>query len=546
MRQSFLAIICAGCAVIMLGSVSVLFYYYYDLQRSIAHLAVPGQNQIITGNKQIIEKIVSKSEVWRPIQQQVKDTVVQVFSQISEIDLLQPFKTPAQYSSSGSAFFINEQGDLLTNAHVVDQAKSLWIQVPSLGKRIIRVEVTGVSPDRDVALIRVIPEDLKIIRQELGRIPHLPLGDSDLVFRSDEVLALGYPLGQQSLKSTTGVISGREQQFIQMSAPINPGNSGGPLLNINGEVVGINSAGIMEAQNIGYIIPINDVKIVLPDLYKVKLLRKPFLGVLFNNASTSLTEYLGNPPPGGCYVVEVVKDSTLYKAGVQQGDMIYEINGHKLDLYGEMNVPWSEDKISLIDYVSRLAIGEDVRLIVYRNGQRKELSVKFSQAELPPIRKIYPGYEPIDYEVYAGMVVMPLTANHIQGMKKSIQGLARYAELKNQKHPVLLITHVFATSELFKMRTVTMGATINEINGEPVHTLEDFRRVIKAHAQDKFLTFVLTDNLTMSTDNLLVVLPMDKIVAEEPQLAQEYRYSISPIVQEIMKIRGVSQLHIPS
>lgn len=508
------------------------------------HLTVSGLNQSATGNKQIIEKIVSKSEVWRPIQQQVKDTVVQVFAQISEIDLLQPFKTPAQYSSSGSAFFINEQGDLLTNAHVVDQAKTLWIQIPSLGKRIIRVEVIGVSPDRDVALIRVVPEDLKIVRQELGRIPYLPLGDSDLVFRSDEVLALGYPLGQQSLKSTTGVISGREQQFIQMSAPINPGNSGGPLLNINGEVVGINSAGIVEAQNIGYIIPINDIKIVLPDLYKVKLLRKPFLGVLFNNANPSLTEYLGNPQPGGCYVVEVVKDSTLYKAGVQQGDMIYEINGHRLDLYGEMNVPWSEDKISLIDYVSRLAVGEDVRLTVYRNGQRKELSVKFSQAELPPIRKVYPGYEPIDYEVYAGMVVMQLTANHIQGMKKSIQGLARYAELKNQKQPVLLITHVFPSSELFKARTVTMGATINEVNGEPVHTLEDFRRVIKAHAQSKFLTLLLADNFSMTTDNLFVVLPMEKIVAEEVQLSHDYHYTISPTVQDIMKVRGISQLHL--
>ena len=85
-----------------------------------------------------------------------------------------------------------------------------------------------------------------------------------LVRRSDEVLALGYPLGQQSLKSTTGVISGREQHLIQMSAAINPGNSGGPLLNVNGEVVGINSAIIQGAQNVGYIIPINDLKMRLP------------------------------------------------------------------------------------------------------------------------------------------------------------------------------------------------------------------------------------------------------------------------------------------
>jgi len=524
----------------MLSAIGLLFYYYYDLKRSIHNLTVPGTSSVVVGNKQIIEKIVSKSEVWRPVQQQVKDTVVQVFAQISEIDMLQPFKTPAQYSATGSAFFINEHGDLLTNAHVVDQAKALWIQIPSLGKRIIRVDVIGVSPDRDVALLRVVAEDVKIICQELGRVPYLTLGDSDLVFRSDEVLALGYPLGQQSLKSTTGVISGREQQYIQMSAPINPRNSGGPLLNMNGEVVGINSAGIMEAQNIGYIIPINDIKIILPDLYKIKLLRKPFLGVLFNNANPCLTEYLGNPQPGGCYVIEVVKDSTLYKAGVQQGDMIYELNGHRLDVYGEMNVPWSEDKISLIDYVSRLAIGEDVRLVVYRNGQRKELSVKFSQAELPPIRKIYPGYETIDYEVYAGMVVMQLTGNHIQGMKKTIPGLARYAELKNQKHPVLIITHIFPTSELFRTRSVTLGATINEVNGVQVHTLDDFRKVIKDQAHDKFLTLLLSDNLTMTTDNLFIVLPMEKIIAEEMQLSREYHYPISPTVKEILQVRGLA------
>lgn len=539
--KSLITLFLAGLCAIAIAGIGLLFYNFYDLKRAVAALHVPqGNPHANTGGKQIIEKIVAKSEVWRPIQQQVKDTVVQVFAQISEVDLLQPYKTPAQYSSSGSAFFINEQGDLLTNAHVVEQAKSLWIQIPSLGKRIIQVEVVGVSPERDVALIRVLPEDVKVIRKELGRIPYLSLGDSDLVYRSDEVLALGYPLGQQSLKSTTGVISGREQHFIQMSAPINPGNSGGPLLNINGEVVGINSAGVTEAQNIGYIIPINDAKIILPDLYKIKLLRKPFLGVLFNNGNEFLTEYLGNPQPGGCYVVEVVKDSTLYNAGVQRGDMIYEINGHRLDVYGEMNVPWSEDKISIIDYVCRLAIGEDVRLIVYRNGQRKELSVKFSQAELPPITKIYPGYEPIDYEVFGGMVVMQLTINHIQGMRKGIQGLGRYAEMKNQKHPVLLITHIFPTSELYKTRSVTMGATLNEVNGVPVHTLQDLRKSLKDHVQNKFLTILLSDNMTMTTDNVLVVLPMDVVAAQEQQLARDYHYPMTETAKEILKARGLS------
>ena len=84
--------------------------------------------------------------------------------------------------------------------------------------------------------------------------------------------------------------------------------------------------------------------------------------------------------------------------------MIYEINGHHLDIYGEMTVPWSEDKVSMIDYVSRLSIGEDINLVVYRNGERQELTAKFG-AEVASIRKVYPGYEDIDYEVFGGMVV---------------------------------------------------------------------------------------------------------------------------------------------
>jgi serine protease Do len=532
--------------ILVCSALGWLVYAYYEVRQSVQTMYVPGHQPVAPGGKQIIEKIVSKSEVWRPIQQQVKDTVVQVFAQIAEFDYMQPYKTPAQYSASGSAFFINEQGDLITNAHVVDQALAVWVQIPSLGKRIITVEVVGVCPDRDIALLRVLPEDITLLRQELGRIPYLPLGDSDLVFRSDEVLALGYPLGQQSLKSTTGVISGRERQFIQMTAPINPGNSGGPLLNINGEVIGINTAGVTEAQNVGYIIPINDLKIVLPDLYKIKLLRKPYLGVILNNANESLVKYLGNPEDGGCYVAEVIKNSTLDKAGVKRGDMIYEINGYRLDLYGEMSVPWSEDRISLIDYVSRLAIGEEVRLVIYRKGQRKDLAVKFTEIEQPPIHKIYPGYEKIDYEVFGGMVVMQLSVNHIQGLRNSMPGLARFAEMKNQTHPVLLVTHIFPTSELNKVRAISIGATINEVNGQAVHTLDDLRKALVDGAMNQYLTLLFSDNITMISDNIFIVLPMDVIAHQELQLTNDYYYPMTKTAQEILKLRNVTHKPLSS
>ena len=506
---------------------------WYMNQEDFLSTGIPG---ITAGKPKVIEKIVSTAQLWRPVQEKVRDTVVQVVTQMAGVDLLQPYKPPAQGTAYGSGFFVNEQGDLVTNAHVVSQAESVWIQIPSLGKRIIDVEVVGISPERDLALLRVTPDGLDVIRTELGSVPYLSFGDSDLVRRSDEVLALGYPLGQQSLKSTTGVISGREHHLIQTSAPINPGSSGGPLLNVKGEVVGINSSGIAKAQNVGYAIPINDLKIVLPDLYKIKVLRKPFLGVLFNNGTEALTEYLGNPQPGGCYVVEVVKGSTLDKAGILRGDMIYEIDGHQVDIFGEMSVPWSEDKISITDYASRLSIGEDLNLVVYRNGERKELSVKFTAAALPEIRRIYPGYEDIDYEIFAGMIVMELTLNHIQLLGEHASGLSKYAELKNQSEQALIITHIFPQSQLFRSRTLSLGTTINEVNGLPVKTLDDFRQALRKGIGDKFLTILASDNVSRASDNVFVVLRMNKVLKEEQRLAKNYKYTLTETAKELLRI----------
>jgi len=536
-----------ACGIVALGGIGKIVYRLHknqdNFERELGILRdskLSLNNQIdATQGPKVVEKIVSNSQAWRPIQERVRDTVVQVFSQIAEVDLLQPYKSPSQYSANGSGFFINDKGDLITNAHVVDQAKSVWVQIPSLGKRIVDVEVVSVSPERDIALLRVKPESLDVIRKTLGAVPYLPLGDSDIVRRSDEVLALGYPLGQQALKSTTGVISGREQHLIQMSAALNPGNSGGPLLNISGEVVGINSAIIQGAQNVGYIIPINDLKNALADLNKVKLLRKPYLGVLINNATDCLAEYLGNPQPGGCYVVEVVPGSTLDKAGIKRGDMLYEINGYQLDVFGEMNVPWAEDKISLVDYVTRLSIGEDVKLIAYRNGDRQEATVKFSQASLPSIRRVFPGYEQIDYEVFAGMVVMSLTLNHIQMLASGAPGLTRYAELKNQASPKLIITHIFPNSQLYRSRSLAVGATINEVNGIEVHSLDDFRKAIKK--SDKFLTIRASDNVTRASDNVLVSLMFGKVLEEETRLAMDYKYPVSKTAHELIKVSQANQ-----
>ncbi|EKD48910.1 MAG: Protease Do, partial [uncultured bacterium] len=483
----------------------------------------------------IVERVISSSQLWRPVQEKVSDTVVQLFAHVLQKDLLRPYAPPAQGTATGSAFFINDEGYLVTNAHVVNEAAGIWMQIPSLGKRILDVEIVGVSPDRDLALLKVSDEGLDIIRRELGGVPYLPLGNSDLVRRSDDLLALGYPLGQQSLKSTTGVVSGREDGLIQISAPINPGNSGGPTINTRGEVIGVNSSGVLEAQNVGYAIPINDLKVILNDLKKVKLLRRPFLGVLFNNANEALTEYLGNPEPGGCYVVEVVRNSPLDKVGVKTGDMIYAINGHAVDMFGEMKLPFSEDKMSIINYVSRLKLGEQMRITIYRNGSRKEFELAFDLSEKAPIHEVYPGFEELDWEVFGGMVVMPLVLNHIPILGKHAPGLAKYLETRYQSEPTLIITHIFPNSQLYRSRSLPVGSTINEVNGIRVRTLDEFRHAIKQSEQTHFLTIRASDNVSRKSENLLVALPWKKVLQEEPKLAADFRYPVTQMAQSLLQ-----------
>lgn len=486
---------------------------------------------------------------WGTVQTELKDSVVQVFSEVAEFNWLEPYKSPSQFQSSGSGFFINDQGDIITNAHVVDQAKALTIQIPSFGKRRFDIDLIGVSPERDLALVRLKPNDLTDIKGALKKIPYVTLGNSDQVHRSDQIMALGYPLGQQSLKSTTGVVSGREtmsgQQMIQISAPINPGNSGGPSINCFGQVIGVNTANIPSAQNVGYIIPSNEVALFIKQIKQMepespcRFLRKPYLGVLYNAASETLTDFLGNPQPGGMYVAGTVTGSTLEKAGVKPGDMIYEIDGHRVDVYGEMNVPWSEDKISVVDYVSRLMINEKVNLKVYRKGKPLNLKVTFKECELAPVRVKYPAYEKIDYEIIGGLIFMELALNHIPLLVSAAPELTKYIQTSHQQTGAIIITHMFPASGASRSRTVASGRIIKEVNGTKVTTLSEFREALKKSLETKFITL-------KTPEDVLIVMPLESILLDEPKLARDYFYTITPFTKEFIKqaqIKGILKDH---
>jgi serine protease Do len=220
--------------------------------------------------------------------------------------------------------------------------------------------------------------------------------------------------------------------------------------------------------------------------------------------------------------------------------MIYQINNNRLDIYGEMRVDWAEDKVSLIDYVSRLSIGQEISLVVYRNGVQHTIVTKFEQMALPPISEIYPGYEPIDYEVFGGLVVMSLTINHLQLLGSRAPGLAKYMDMQQRAEPALIITHIFPSSYAYRSRAISVGSTIHEVNGVSVSTLAQYRAALKTAVKNKHLVLRVADNVARRSDNVIVALEMDKLIEQEPILSRDYVYPISQTAQHLIEVAHAS------
>lgn len=469
------------------------------------------------------------SSKWMDIERKSRNAVVQVRSNMFEINWVEPFRAPETAEGIGSGFIINTDGDVLTNFHVVGNSVRVQLQILCLGKERISASVTGVSPERDIALLRINPDGIEKIKSKLGELPFLEFGSSDSIKRGTEVMALGYPLSKDNIKSTLGSISGWEkvkfgerdfgQICIETTAPINPGSSGGPSLSSDGKVIGINFAGIVGAQNVGYVIPSDDIIGPIKDLYNTKLLRKMKLGYTTPQPSSpALNKFLGNPEEGGVYLTKVLKDTVAERSGLKEGDVIYQINGHQIDRFGEITVPWNEDKVHFTDLINRYAEGDKLDLIIYRHGNRKEIKITLEDPGKPPrIRIVFPGYEVVDYEIFGGAVFMELVLNHLPLCEKNPK-ILKFAEIENRDDSVLIVTHVMPTSVSQAMRgVISPGFIVDDVNGIKVSNLGQLREQIKNSLKSQFLRI-------KSEDKQYVVYDVSEVLEDETRLAQMFLF----------------------
>ena len=275
----------------------------------------------------------------------------------------------------GSGVIIERDGQILTNAHVVDAAASITATTEAGVK--VTARVVGLDPVLDLALLRV----------ELRNPPPVArLGDSSSLRVGDEVAAIGSPVGLDQTM-TRGIISGlnrvlpsvTEQPMIQTDAPINPGNSGGPLVDRCGTVVGINTFISEDAQSIGFAIPVNAVKAVLRDLRETGRVVRPWLGIQGRAVDSRISGVVRMPLTPG-YLAEIVWDgSPAERAGIRGGHLSVVIQGEEYLLGGDIVLAIQGQPVrSPEDYAARvnaLKPGQRVRLTIFRDGQTLEVTL---------------------------------------------------------------------------------------------------------------------------------------------------------------------------
>jgi serine protease Do len=283
-----------------------------------------------------------------------------------------PYGVPEERieQSLGTGFIIDADGHILTNTHVIADATAIRVQL--LDGRQLEAQVVGVDPSTDIAVIRVVPFEGMTV---------LPLGDSEAVRVGDWLLAVGNPFGLSSTV-TAGILSARGRRdvplggrvryvdFLQTDASINPGNSGGPLMNMQGEVIGINTAINREGQGIGFAIPINMARELVPSLVERGRVARSWLGVFIDTVPPDLAQRAGLDRPHGAVVTDVVPGGPAALAGLRPGEIILSFGGRPI-----------EDASDLIWIASTAGVGQSIPLEVLGPDGRRTVPVVLG--ELP-------------------------------------------------------------------------------------------------------------------------------------------------------------------
>ncbi len=372
-------------------------------------------------------------------------------------DMFKEFGTPQERQSSalGSGFIIDEKGIVVTNNHVIEGAEDIVVQVN--GEKKFNAKVIGADPLSDIAILKIDSNE---------KFLTVKFGDSDKARIGDWVIAIGNPFGLGGTV-TSGIISARNrsiglsryEDYIQTDASINSGNSGGPLFDMNGDVIGINTAILGRSGNvgIGFSIPSNSAKIVINQLIEFGETKRGWLGVRIQDVTKEIAEVEKLDEPRGALVASVAPNSPSEKGGVKSGDIILEFNGERIGQMKELPI-----------IVARTDVGKKVKVKIWRNKKEITKTITLGRLETSEDFKISKKKEEIPKETL------------IENLKIKVRKLSdqdiKSRNLPNQTSG-LVITNIDKKSPL--IGSIEVDSIILEAQKKKIKTVEDLNQALK-------------------------------------------------------------------
>ena len=372
-------------------------------------------------------------------------------------DMFKEFGTPQERQSSalGAGFIIDEKGILVTNNHVIEGAEDIVVQVN--GEKKFKAKVIGADPLSDIAVLKIESKE---------KFLPVRFGDSDKARIGDWVIAIGNPFGLGGTV-TSGIISARNrsiglsryEDYIQTDASINSGNSGGPLFDMNGNVIGINTAILGRSGNvgIGFSIPSNSAKIVIDQLIEFGETKRGWLGVRIQDVTKEIADVEKLDEPRGALVASVAPNSPSEKAGVKSGDIILEFNGEKIKQMKELPI-----------IVARTEVGKKVKVKIWRNKKEIIKTITLGRLETSEDFKISEKKEELPKETL------------IENLKIKVRKLSdqdiKTRNLPNQTSG-LVITSIEKNSPL--TGSIEVNSIILEAQKKKIRNVEDLNQALK-------------------------------------------------------------------
>lgn len=488
------------------------------------------------------------TNIWQKLGLKYQNSVLQLIVSKSIYDPRRPYLNPSNKVATATGFIIDiANGYVLTNAHVVEDAIS--IKAYLLGTRKdLTLSVISIADSKDLALCQIDDNDIYLLTNKLNPSDlNMKLGDNLLLEQLDEVLVIGYPLGEPHIKFTTGIVSGfvsgdkylPTQPLIQITAPLNPGNSGSPLLNNKGEVVGITSSGIIEMENIGYAIGIRSFISIYETMLQQRIVKMPTFSLKWQQTTPELITYkTNNPLIDGIYVQDIGPDSCLLS--LCPGDIITHIGYEgktrimgKIDRYGDIKL--NNRRFSLSEFVDMIPINASIYINIYRGTQSLHLHEKYTYIPTHRLAKIYPQLVPFDFEIIAGLCLSNLTLNLLSAFKshpnreegnrggevvsegeKPVNEKIKCVDSRSYEEKVV-ITEIFPNTSVAEIKVFREGDIIKYINDHPIKRVDDIRELFR-NSRDSRDSRRLQYIKIESEDKGLFIIDIEKIIDEDKLL----------------------------